>query len=386
MRPSPTAGQASLEYIAVISLVAAVLAFAGPAVGGVGGIPITGEVARGIRLGICVVAHDYCRAGDAEADRLPPCALGRRITGKDDAVSLGFVRFGGNDDWSASAGSDGSVTLTYTKGGGAGLVAGIGVEAPLKVDVGAEAAGGLKFQEARSWTFAGPAQARRFIAALPRSARRTPTWHSAALGAEGTAAAGARALGLDAAAVSAALKTSDGVRWGPGASTTLYTDLSFSAPDLRLLGLQVTGLGNGRLMAEYTTVGGVPTQLAFRTAVPSKLGNQVTETVRRLDLRNPGNLFAARPLLGAALFRPPTPGYVADLRRTLAWIDTEGTVERATYAVNDSSKSIGFTVKAAAELGFSYGAVRVGQRLLEATARVPGAKERERFDCLDQLR
>jgi hypothetical protein len=381
VRPSPTAGQASLEYVAVISLVAAVLVFAAPAVGAPS---LAGQVARGVRLGLCVVAHDYCLPGDAAGDRLPPCALGQQVTGKHDVLSIGNVRFGKNDEWAVAAASDGSVSISYAKGGGAALVAGIGLESTLGVDVGAEASAGFRVQEAKGWRFPDRAAAKRFIAGLPDSARQRPAWRSGAFGKEAGAGAGARALGVDAGSLAASATESDGVRWGPGAALTIYNELSFSAPELKALGLQVAGLGDGRLMVEYTTVEGVPAELAFREALPSAAGDRLTETVKRLDLRNPGNRFVAEPLLAVPSLRPPD--QLENVRRVLRWIETEGTIERAVYDVDDRSKSVGFTAKWGEELGFSHDAIRVGQRLLDASAEAPGAKARERFDCLDQLR
>src|SRR6202007_3024363 len=112
----------------------------------------------------------------------------------------------------------------------------------------------------------------------------------------------------------------------------------------------IVGLGRVRLMKEVTWVHGRPTRLALRQAIPSKRGNRMTEVVRWLDLRNPGNAFAARDFIPPAL---PAPGQLASrLGELLRFISAEGTTERATYAYNDNSRSLGFTLKAGEELGF----------------------------------
>src|SRR4051812_25738616 len=60
----PAAGQASVEYVAVLTVVAILLAFAAPAVGGPN---IPRSVAHTIRLGICVVGGDICGSNAAKA-------------------------------------------------------------------------------------------------------------------------------------------------------------------------------------------------------------------------------------------------------------------------------------------------------------------------------
>ena len=384
MRPSPTAGQASLEYVAVISLVAAVLVLAAPAVGSPS---IAREVARAVRLGLCVVADDYCRAGDAAAERLPPCTLGSRVSGRESEISLLNFRLGENNEWNVSVASDGSVSIVHTEGGSAALVAGVGAELGYQVAVEAEASAGLRVQTMSGWRFPDRDAAKRFIAGLPSSARlQAPAWQSGALGGQAGAGAALKGGGVDLGSLGSAAKLASGVRSGPGDTLTLFGEVALSDPELRVLGSQIVGLGAARVVLEYTFAGGEPTQLAFRTVVPGDGGKRATETLRRLDLRMPGNRFVAQPLLGAGMFRPPTPGYVRDLDRVLEWIETEGTIERATYAVDDSSKNIGFALKTGAELGLAHTTIRVGQRLVDATAKVPGEKERSRFDCLDQLR
>jgi hypothetical protein len=381
VRPSPTAGQASLEYVAVITLVAAVLVTAGPAVGAPS---IPRAVAQTVRLGVCIVAADYCRPGDAEGDQLPACVLGRQVQGTDDTFSVGFFRFGENDEWMASAGSDGSVSISFAAGVGAGLVAGIGVEAPsLRMDVDAEASAGFRLQNATGWRFADLASAKRFLDGLPGSALHTaPAWRSADSGLEAALQVALRGAGVDAGGVEASVRGAAGIRKGPGAAFTVYHEAVLKGPDVKLLGRDVAGHGTIRLMVEATYVGGKPIQLAFRDVEPGS--NRVTETLERLDLRLPGNRMIAEPFLG---LKAPWPrDYVTAVRRALEWIETEGTIERATYRVDDTSRSFGATFKWGQELGFSHTNTRVKQRLEAASAKVPGSKRRDRFDCTDQLR
>jgi hypothetical protein len=392
VRPSPTAGQASLEYIAVISLVAALL-LAAPAVGA---SSLGREVPHVIRLGICLVARDYCRPGDAESARLDPCTLASRATGVEGGVTVGFVDAGGDKQWTATSASDGSITLART----AGVHGGLTIDTPpwrLPVSAGAKA--GLRFQESAAWRFPDAASAKAFIRGLPASERTTaPYWtsHEGGTEAEASVKAALHATGVspahepavDVLDVSAAARLSDGVRIGPGSLWTVYGELKYSLPELKVAGVQPNGLGlgNGRVSLEYTYSGSRLIQLAIRTVTPNSRSNGATEVLRRLDLRDAGNAFVAQPLTGANMFRPPTPAYVRDLARVLRWIDSQGVVERSSYAVNDNSKSWGASVKLGAQLGISAGTIQIAQTLSDAQARVAGGPWHDRFDCLDQLR
>jgi hypothetical protein len=381
VRQSPAAGQASLEYVAVITLVAAVLVSAGPAVGAPS---LAGAVAQTVRLGVCIVATDYCRSGDAEGDQLPACALGRQVQGEDNTFTVGFFRFGEDAAWTAAVGSDGSVSIAFGAGGGAGLVAGVGVDSPtLRMDVEAEASAGFRLQNATGWQFADAASAQRFLDGLPGSARATPpAWRSAETGLEAALQVALRGAGVEAGGVEASGRVGGGVRKGPGESVTVYNELVLEGPDAKLLGSGVAGRGTARLMVEALYVGGRPIQLAFRALEPH--GERVTETLERLDLRSPGNRMIAEPFLGV---KAPWPqDYSTAVHRALDWIATEGTIERATYRVADDSRSLGFVVKAGQELGFTHTSTYVKQRLEQASAKVPGAPFRDRFDCTDQLR
>jgi hypothetical protein len=129
-------------------------------------------------------------------------------------------------------------------------------------------------------------------------------------------------------------------------------------------------------MAEYTVDGDGPRQLTLRQIVPSNRGNRLSETVARLDLRDPVN----RALLPWTRLASDPRGVVDDVVR-------HGTVEHNVYSVNDTSRSLSVELAWGIKVGVSGKYTNVQRTLVDATARTPGSgKERSRFDCLDQLK
>jgi hypothetical protein len=251
------------------------------------------------------------------------------------------------------------------------------------MDVDAEASAGFRLQNATGWQFPDLTSAKRFLDELPGSGRHTPpAWRAAETGLEAALQVALRGVGVDAGGVEASGRVGGGFRKGPGRSVTVYNELVLKGPDAKLLGSEVAGRGTVRLMLEALYVGGRPIQLAFRELEPH--GERVTETLKRLDLRSPGNRMVAEPFLG---LKAPWPrDYAKAVHQALEWIETEGTIERATYRVDDDSHSFGFVAKRGEELGFTHTGTYIKQRLEEASAKVPGAPFRDRFDCTDQLR
>src|SRR5688500_5702857 len=87
----PAAGQASLEYVAALALVAAVLAVAAPAVGA----PDVPKLVVGkLRLAICLVANDVCSDAAAKAAGLAPCPLESQLWGHEVSATAFSVELG----------------------------------------------------------------------------------------------------------------------------------------------------------------------------------------------------------------------------------------------------------------------------------------------------
>src|SRR4051794_20816587 len=126
-RPSPSssAGQGSLEYVGLLTLVGAVLAVGGPLVG-VGGVGA--HVARVVRTGICIVGGDVCRTSDARRAGLAPCTVSDSRRGGGTGVTIVSVRLGGRHHLTVAHRSDGSVVVTREDGDETGVAGGLGLE------------------------------------------------------------------------------------------------------------------------------------------------------------------------------------------------------------------------------------------------------------------
>jgi hypothetical protein len=112
--------------------------------------------------------------------------------------------------------------------------------------------------------------------------------------------------------------------------------------------------------------------------VPEQRGSRLVETVARLDLRDPAN---------AAFARLPwphlVPSQVRALRERLA---RDGTIERSVYSVSDTSRGVSGSISEGIKFGAGVKVVDIRRELVDASARTRGSQQRERFDCLDQLR
>jgi hypothetical protein len=135
------------------------------------------------------------------------------------------------------------------------------------------------------------------------------------------------------------------------------------------------GRGRDEWLVEYT----VGRELVFRHAEPDDLGNKLTETIARLDLRDPANLAAARPLLEHGLPWPPGDGprKQAVMRR----IVSHGVIERTVSEIDDDSKGASGWVRGGLKLGASARKVQVRRQLVQASVQ-RGALDGARLDCV----
>lgn len=384
----PADGQGSLEYVGLLSVVAAVLAVAGP-VTGVSGVGA--EVVRVVRTGVCIVAGDVCRSSDAAAAGLAPCTLSDRRRGGGVAVTVMSVRLGGSHDWTIAQRSDGSVLVTREDGDEAGLSGGLGFEAgPLRL--GAEGTFGLTVAAGTAWELPDAATAARFLAEVKRGAafdyrRWPPAWRS---GDAGLAATGWAGLGLElggSRSVSGMLAGGEvyaegaiGARIGRDA-TTLYLRAETEGPRLvDPFGHTAGPEGGGPVIVEYTRDRDGPRELAFRAVAPGVRDDEVVEVVARLDLRDAANRAVAERLLRRRA--PWPPAVYEDLRAVIRHTVAVGTVERSVYAVNDRSGDFGLAGRLGVELGLELERTKVDRRLVSATAWTQGSPARAREDCL----
>src|SRR6201989_1194086 len=116
-------GQAAVEYIALLAVLAAALAAAGPAPGA----PAPpGGVVPGLRLGLCIVTGDVCTPREAAAATLPPCPMAAETKGSDIEATFFSIDLGTRGTLAMTSLSDGSVQAAWSAGGRLGVSGGGG--------------------------------------------------------------------------------------------------------------------------------------------------------------------------------------------------------------------------------------------------------------------
>lgn len=113
-------GQASIEYLGVVGLLALVMgALAVPALAGQ---DIAGALVAQVRRALCVVS-----GGDCEEDRRP-CVVDADETDESQHIEVGFLRYGQDRLTLREVRSDGTVAVTVLKDKRLGVAAGVGVD------------------------------------------------------------------------------------------------------------------------------------------------------------------------------------------------------------------------------------------------------------------
>lgn len=384
------AGQATIDYAALLTVVA--LAFAGAGVAGAAGLAgVPGGVVHAVRTGLCIVGGDLCRPVDAAAEGLAPCLTSEEVDGRGLAVTILSLHLGRSGSWTVARRSDGSVLVTRLEDEAVGLAGGLGIELGPVLEVGASATYDLALAHGSAWELASTSDAARLIAAVRRGddPPMRPTWRFGDVGEEVAADIGAALPGGHLTVIEASGGTAGGVRVGRGETTTYVRVHAEASSPLVALPSSPGGTSSGPdgrgapLLLGLTRDAHGLRELSFRRATPGARPGEVVETVGRLDLRDPGNRAAAEPLLSTRF--PWPPHVVAALRNILARTASHGTVERAVYAVDDRSHDVSGALKLGVELGVDYSELDVQRRLVDASAWTAGSPERRRADCLPSL-
>ena len=393
MRTRPTAGQATVEYVAALALIAALLVVAAPAVGA----PNLGRiVVVKMRLALCIVAGDICVDDDARRAGLAPCPLSSDTKGSEKTGTVLIYEIGRKGTLTVTPQSDGSVSVVRVEAASDGATAGLhaGLKAgPIAFSIGVSGSVRQRVQSAAGWDFPDGASAARFLAHESVNQfdlkRFPPSWVSGDDTEEIGAFAGVSAGGGNShTEVSAGLL---GVALGAGGTlggranvkdgtVTVYGKASFNGLEFSVPALPSKTIGARNGTIEFTFGRDGPRELAFRTAVASNRGARLTEQVGRLDLRDPANWEAAKSLVGAPF---PWPERVID-RINAVWqrMKTGGTVERTISDVDDDSRGVSGDLKiGGVSVGGGYKRIQIHKQLVDASAWVGGA-ERERFDCI----
>jgi hypothetical protein len=399
-------GQASLEWLAVVALVATLLGLgAALAQASFIGRRVTREMARAI----CLVGDGDCRR-DQE-----PCVVGSDSDRRSWSASVAIVKVGSDRLALIEQRSDGTYAVTIEKARKGGLSSTIGkrVEVHLggvDISVGGDVTAALlaRLGGGRTWIVGSAAEARALVAQggggrAPDVVYDDGTW----LGSAGAT------LGLDGSAAGSLTVADAGVtfdqRWGTSTDRrtghhTIYFDASWAAEGKALGGvLGVARAGDAELYAVETDGAGRPLDLRV-TAVgtyagsrdlPSAVqpvagllaaaapaaGTRRFEVTAHLDLTDPRNLAAARGLLAAMGRKEGRAAPAQELRRR---IDQQGTIEarvldEEVVAEGDHALSLS---EGAATAGFETQGERRVRRLLAATSRGLDGQWLTRTDCV----
>lgn len=424
MPPHPTAGQASAEYVAVVTLMALVLAGAGTAVAA----PDLGGSVRGaMRRALCVVTGGVCSPQEARGLGLKPCPVHVRSNSERLRGKVAIVRLEQDDALLIERRSDGTASVSFVDGARAGVEVGIGLRvSPLGIDGSAEVGGGVAFTGGRTWDFHSVAAARRFVRRFARhetlAGEALDALRSLCLGAcggrprppepsarylEGGAYAEAAAdLEVPGAPVEAHGKLKGAVVLGrreAGPRTTWYLKVSGEAA--ARLGVVIGALHAGRqgeAVIELThergrlvelravAAAGLSQELALlgaTTDLPALAGRLREASAREqqgtglaleaqvaLDLTDPANREAALGFL-----RAPTPAAARVLARRL---NADGSVDINVFRSARTERETEAEIAAGLGLGGGYERVEEGRSLIGAWSLRHGGALRDREDCV----
>jgi hypothetical protein len=368
-------GQASIEYIAAVALLACVLAGAGVAVAAPG---LPGAVVRELRLALCIVGGDVCRAQDAAARGLEPCLIAGEEHERETGISFLFIRGSGSRFWSIERLSDGRIRLTAGNGQGLDATAGIGVHVG-PVSAGGSASGGVGFRTGRTWILEDEDELQRVLSIGKGYDLTSPLVTIALPEPDVTflegGGSGAADLAIEAVksfpGAGAEARGVLGRSTGDG-GTTYYVDLG--AETAGPLADAVPGIDlHGRVVAEYLAAD--PPVITLRASGRQGPGEEV-ETVMRLPLRTDADRDAARRVAFLALADPAVA--IGDL---VARIRARGTVERFAYRSVTESGGWDYGLDIVAELGADRSTSTVRRELVEAQV-LNGPLPASREDCL----
>jgi hypothetical protein len=397
-------GQGTIEYIAVVLLVA--LVFTGTATAATGAGPdIAAAVPREIVRALCIV-----RGGDCYRDRAP-CDVTSNIDATSIALEGVVFTIGDDKTVTVTRRSDGKVSVsldTAPVGEAKGTLGARGKVSLGKRTIagGAELSVGVtgSWDHGRTWVLPSEDAARRLVDAI-RDDRELPP--ADLEGHEGTLEGAVRGqVGTGVAASGGATATLSG-GWQTERATgnrTYHFALAGSGEAALSAGVASASASAGRGAAYALTVGrdgrwleltitrsgtftgraDLPREIAPVAAVldvPTGVGRRwVSET--HLDLTDARNLAAARAVVAGA--RDPLHRRALEdaLARLSTRIEDNAIVDARTYATDETTYGIEGRAAFGLKIGGKYERTRATARLVAARTRDIGRRWSERNDCL----
>jgi hypothetical protein len=407
-------GQGTVEYLAVVLLIALVLGGATAAAARARDVDLATAVPHQIRRALCIVT-----GGDCDRDRAP-CDVATDTTSRSWGVGVAVVRIGHGRTLVVERRSDGSFIVTLTKAPSVGVQTIDGARVRMdragrRLSVGGVATASViaSLGHGQSWVLHGAAAVRSLVAALERgdevhsadqnlreatvvldasasrgggdrvgvSATGTLTG-DVGIGERVDRATGAHTYFLPAGAaarldLTATLRGLTGSAAGEldgDVELALTVDRSGRWTDLAVIG---TGDASG---AVRPPAGASP--LTDALGVPTGVGRRWTAEAH-LDLTDPGNGAAAHALVDALLGVRPRAARkaAAELARR---VREQAVVDLRTYVLDRTSS--GFDLKAGDGAGLSatHESLTEKTRLIAARTRGLDGQWRSRDDCLKE--
>ena len=404
-------GQGTVEYLAVVLLVALVFGGTATVASGAAG-DIAAAVPREIIRGLCIV-----RGGDCYRD-VAPCDVASSAKSKNWAVTIAVFEFGHDKTVTKTRRSDGTYAVTLDTAPRGGVDVTEGGRAVLKRGkrafaagsaIGAEVTGSYAHQ--RTWIVASEDAAQRLIGAIGAGDDLPPAdldGHKGSLqiGAGGSKTAGRvdvsgsilarldlssqteRATGRTTYALGEALDGSVKAAL-IGMSTAASTSAGVGArvaltvgADGRWLDLAITGSGDlSRRVDLPPSVAPIADRVGVRTAAGHEW---VAES--HLDLTDPDNLAAVEDLL-ARLRNPLHPEPVGRAVDALARrMQKDAVIDVRTYALDSDPSVIDVQAGDTLKVGGRYDATSENTRLIAARTRAIDGRWVSRDDCVQEAR
>jgi hypothetical protein len=393
-RPRSTSGQAAVEYIAIVALVALVFAVAGGFV--LNGRAIAAATVGQVNRGLCIVLGHDCPQVH------PPCTVSSHRRGADLSADVLVVRLGGGRSAIIERKSDGKVAVTLAGHLDAGATGGFGASLKVgdKLAMGGEVRAALVASLGHGTTYevgnerqaealirrlrrpdvdpnfltpAEEASRRRVDAVLPRIPQPVARYRELSL-------TGSASLGPLSG------KVSGGGREDlVSGKRTYYLQGGVSLDGKR--GVVAAGGGGDGQIAITVDRDGHPVDLMLLGAmearasfdVPAKLQPVAGDLQLRagarlqveghLDLTQPGRMAAIRAA-------------ISDPARIVDMVYDEGTVQATTYAARGADTSIEGHVKGGLAIGGGFSHSSESTRLLSAMEHTPEGFWVPRYDCL----
>jgi hypothetical protein len=422
-------GQAAVEYVALVAIVAVVLLSAVALTEG----GVADRLLAGIHRGLCAVTGERCPRPGTDRFVLRPCPVARRERRERLGETIASVKLGSSGTLAIVRRSDGSASVTLADGSTAGIEGELGAHIGVgRMRLGADArgSGGVTWSAGRTWDFASVAAARHFAARfgskatiggkLADNVRSVCSFLCALVGwnpharppkpdevfTEGgptaslAATLGEGAANLDASAVLGRRRLRNG-------ETTWYLRLAGAgsgalAPPLNALALHA---GGNAVLAYRLDPAGHPLDLTVSAAAEGSAGialaaggegaagvtahvgaalagrGGLIEADARLDLVDPANRAAARRLLASLTDPGSLPDAPVATTALANRVAQQATIDLRAYALQAAASGIDAAVGLGIEVGGGFERSTRGATLVDALTRLPGMPFLPRSDC-----